>query len=259
MAFLGEELDDQTDSLPFSPRCIKDLVEEDIFSANRELFTGIDLVFFDTTSIYFEGEGGEIGAYGYSKDHRPDLKQMVVGVVIDDSGRPVCCELWPGDTTDVTTLVPVSKRVRTRFGVGGFCVVADRGMISTDTITKLSEMDLTNILGARMRRVKKLSEEILSRPGRYHDVPTGEKEPLKVKEVLLGQERYIVCLNPVQARKDEIDREMILESLREKLKQGPKALIGNKGYRKYLFLKAVMCASMQRRSLKKRALMASGC
>lgn len=236
MAFLGEEVDDQTDSLPFSPRCIKDLVEENIFSANRELFTGIDLVFFDTTSIYFEGEGGEIGAYGFSKDHRPDLKQMVVGVVIDDSGRPVCCELWPGDTTDVTTLVPVSKRIRNRFGVGEFCVVADRGMISTDTIAKLSEMSLPYILGARMRRVKKLSEEILSRPGRYHEIPTGEKEPLKVKEVLLGQERYIVCLNPVQARKDEIDREMILESLREKLKQGPKALIGNKGYRKYLSL-----------------------
>lgn len=236
MAFLGEEVDDQTGSLPFSPRCIKDLVEEDIFSANRELFTGIDLVFFDTTSIYFEGEGGEIGAYGFSKDHRPDLKQMVVGVVIDDSGRPVCCELWPGDTTDVTTLVPISKRICNRFGVGEFCVVADRGMISTDTITKLSEMNLPYILGARMRRVKKLSKEILSRPGRYHEIPTGEKEPLKVKEVLLGQERYIVCLNPVQARKDEIDREMILESLREKLRQGPRALIGNKGYRKYLSL-----------------------
>jgi len=238
MAFLGEELDDQKDSLPLSPRCIKDLVEERLFWANRELFTGIDLVFFDTTSIYFEGEGGDIGAHGHSKDHRPDLKQMVLGVVIDDSGRPVCCELWPGDTTDVTTLAPVSQRIRTRFGVGGFCVVADRGMISADTIEQLTAMQLPYILGARMRRVKKISEEVLARPGRYHEVPTGDNEPLKVKEVVLGQERFIVCFNPVQARKDAIDRELILESLREKLKQGPKALVGNKGYRKYLSMES---------------------
>ena len=238
MAFLGEELGDQKDSLPFSPRCTKDLVEEHLFWANRELFTGIDLVFFDTTSIYFEGEGGDLGAHGHSKDHRPDLKQMVLGVVIDDSGRPVCCELWPGDTTDVTTLVPVSRRIRNRFGVGGFCVVADRGMISADTIEQLTAMQLPYILGARMRRVKQINEEVLARPGRYHEVPTGDKEPLKVKEVMLGQERFIVCFNPVQARKDAIDRELILESLREKLKQGPKALVGNKGYRKYLSMES---------------------
>lgn len=235
MAFLGEELNDQTERLEFSPRCTKDLVEEHIFSANRELFSGMDLVFFDTTSLYFEGEGGDIGEYGHSKDSRPDLKQMVVGVVLDDAGRPVCCELWPGNITDVKTLIPVSKRIRTRFGVGEFCVVADRGMISSDTVSKLEEMHLPYILGARMRRVKKIGEEVLSRPGRYREVPTGEdKEPLKVKEVMLGDERYIVCLNPVQARKDKIDRDMIIDTLKEKLKQGPKALVGNKGYRKYL-------------------------
>lgn len=234
MAFLGEELDDQTERLPFSPRCIKDLVEEGIFTANSSLFSGMNMVFFDTTSIYFEGEGGDIGEYGHSKDSRPDLKQMVLGAVLDDAGRPVCCELMPGDTTDVRTLLPVCRRIRTRFGVGEFCVVADRGMISADTVSSLEEMDLPYILGARMRRVKKISEEVLSRPGRYREVPTGDKEPLKVKEVILGHERYIVCLNPAQARKDKIDRDMILNSLREKLKQGPKALVGNKGYRKYL-------------------------
>jgi len=234
MAFLGEELDDQTDRLEFSPRCIKDLVEEGIFAANSSLFSGMNMVFFDTTSIYFEGEGGDIGEYGHSKDSRPDLKQMVVGAVLDDAGRPVCCELWPGDTTDVRTLLPVCRRIRARFGVGEFCVVADRGMISADTVSSLEEMGLPYILGARMRRVKKISEEVLSRPGRYREVPTGDKEPLKVKEVIIGHERYIVCLNPVQARKDKFDRDMILDSLREKLKQGPKALVGNKGYRKYL-------------------------
>ena len=90
MAFLGEEIDDQKSATPFTPRCTKDVVEERLFMLNRHLFSGLDLVFFDTTSIYFEGAGGEtIGERGFSKDHRPDLNQMVVGVVLDDKGCPL--------------------------------------------------------------------------------------------------------------------------------------------------------------------------
>jgi hypothetical protein len=91
-----------------SSRCRKDLIEEELFRRNRDLFSELELVFFDTTSLYFEGQGGEsLGQYGHSKDHRPDLKQMVVGAVLDGAGRPICCELWPGNLTDVTSLIPV--------------------------------------------------------------------------------------------------------------------------------------------------------
>ena len=90
-----------------SLRCRKDLIEEELFRRNRDLFSELELVFFDTTSLYFEGQGGEsLGQYGHSKDHRPDLKQMVVGAVLDGTGRPICCELWPGNLTDVTSLIP---------------------------------------------------------------------------------------------------------------------------------------------------------
>jgi len=109
MAWLGEELPtgQQAWATPFSPRCIKDLIEEALFAGRRDLFSDLSLAFFDTTSLYFEGEGGEtIGQYGHNKDHRPDLKQMVVGMVLSGEGRPVCSELWPGDTTDVKTLLP---------------------------------------------------------------------------------------------------------------------------------------------------------
>jgi transposase len=78
----------------FSPRCNKDLIEEGMFSARRDLFTGLSTVFFDTTSIYFDGIGGEnLCKRGHSKDHRPDLNQIVVGVVLDDTGKPICCEI----------------------------------------------------------------------------------------------------------------------------------------------------------------------
>ena len=101
------------------PRTTKDLIEEELFLRRRDLFTSLDVVFFDTTSIYFEGEGGEtLGRYGKSKDHRPDRKQMVVGLVLDNDGDPVCCEMWPGNATDVKSLTPVVERLQKRFQVG---------------------------------------------------------------------------------------------------------------------------------------------
>lgn len=119
---------------------------------------GLDLVFFDTTSLYFEGEGGEtLGEKGYSRDRRPDLNQMVIGAVLDSCGRPICCEMWPGNTTDVKTLVPVAQRIRKRFQVARFCVVADRGMISKETMKTLddSKTGLPYILGVRMRKSRR--------------------------------------------------------------------------------------------------------
>ncbi len=242
MAFLGEEQEDQKDSTPFAPRCTKDIIEEGLFLARRDLFSGLDCVFFDTTSIYFEGEGGDtIGKLGHSKDHRPDLNQMVVGVILDNHGQPVCSEMWPGNTADVTTLVPVIKRLRGRFAIGQICIVSDRGMISAETMDYLEKENISYILGARMRRSKKVKDDVLSRGGRYREVhPEGvsakDPSPLKVKEVIVDQSRYIVCLNEKQARKDAADRQAIIDSLQEKLKTNPKSLVGNKGYRKYLTL-----------------------
>ena len=242
MSFLGEALPAHKQSKGFSPRRNKDLLEEMLFFSNRDLFSELDLVFFDTTSIYFEGQGGDhFGRRGFSKDHRPDLHQMVVGAVLDGNGRPICCEMWPGNTTDVTTLMPEVERLRSRFGIGSFCIVADRGMISADTLDKLNEDHMPYILGARMRRVKKINTGILTRAGRYSQVYPESADrrkpaPLKVKEVVHDGTRYIVCLNERQARKDAADRQAILEALKRQLKKGPKALVGNKGFRKYLKL-----------------------
>jgi transposase len=244
MGWLGDELPrkEQADKTPFAPRCNKDLIEEALFARRRDLFTQLQLVFFDTTSIYFEGQGGEtVGQRGYSKDHRPDLKQMIVGAVLDAEGRPICCELWPGNTADVTTLIPVVDRLRSRFGVTKVCIVADRGMISKETIEELEKQERgwQYILGARMRSQNEVKDEVLARAGRYRLVhpqrtTSGDPAPLKVKEVRVEGRRYIVCLNDDEARKDAADRQAIVASLREKLRIGEKSLVGNKGYRRYL-------------------------
>jgi len=244
MAWLGDPLpdDQQVGATPFSPRCTKDVIEEALFERRRDLFSHLDLVFFDTTSIYFEGQGGsELGQYGHSKDHRPDCKQMIVGAILDSTGRPLCCELWPGNVTDVKTLLPVVDRLQKRFRIRSICIVADRGMISRETIAALQADDrqVHYILGARLRNVKEIYEDVLSRGGRYREVhgpreKSTDPSPLKVKEIHANGRRYVVCLNEQQARKDRADREAIVASLREQLRRGDKALVGNKGYRKYL-------------------------
>ena len=123
MSWLGDSLI-QHGNNPLTLRTRKYLIEEELFRRNRDLFSGLDLVFFDTTSLYFVGHGGEsLGQYGHSKDNRPDLKQMIVGAILDGSGRPICCELWPGNVTDVSTLIPIIERLKNRFGIESVCVV----------------------------------------------------------------------------------------------------------------------------------------
>jgi hypothetical protein len=242
MAWLGEALPagQQELSTRLVERCTKDLIEEQVFARRRDLFTELDVVFFDTTSGYFEGEGGdELGQYGHSKDHRPDEKQLVLGVVLDGEGRPICCELWPGNTADVTTLIPVVDRLWRKFRIRQICIVADRGMICQETITDLEQQGWPYILGARMRKQAEVREQVLADPGRFRVVygrrqQASDPAPLKVKEVRIAGRRYVACVNEEEVESDRARREAILEGLREQLRRGDKSLVGNKGYRRYL-------------------------
>jgi hypothetical protein len=240
MAWLGEELPggEQDGRTPFAPRCTKDLVEERLFARRRDLFSRLDLVFMDTTSLYFEGAGGQtLGRHGYSKDHRPDLRQLILAVVIDGDGRPVCSEIWPGNTADVGGLVPVIERFRRRFSIGQVCIVADRGMISAETIAGLEARDLLYLLGVRERSDKLVRERVLEDQAPF--VPLvidkrGKEVDYGAKAVELAGRRYIVCRNQQQAEKDAADRTAIVAALERQLGRGDKALVGNSGYRRFL-------------------------
>jgi len=136
----------------------------------------------------------------------------------------------PGNSSDAHALLPVVERARERFGLNKVCFVADRGMVSSSVIAELEARGIEYILGVRMRRVREVREKVLSHPGRYQKV----EENLYVKEVKVDGRRYIVCYNPEQAKKDAQDRTLILEGLEKRLNQGAKALVGNRGYRRYL-------------------------
>jgi len=242
MAFLGSEMNQEGQKTLGTPRCVKDLIEEELFERRRDLFTEVDLVFFDTTSIYFEGRGGDsIGKRGHSKDHRPDLCQMTVGMALDVEGQPICCEMWPGNTADVKTLLPVVKRMKERFRLREITVVADRGMVSQATLEAFEQSvpPVRYIVGVRMRRQKEVSLSVLGSRGRWFEsvperINAKDPAPLKLKEVWVKERRYIVCLNEEERRKDAHDRQAIVAHLREQLRRGDKSLVGNKGYRRYL-------------------------
>src|ERR1700676_1556946 len=240
MAWLGEELPaaEQDGRTPFAPRCLKDLVEERLFAHRRDLLTRLDLVFMDTTSLYFEGAGGQtLGQHGYSKDHRPDLRQMILAVLLDGDGRPVCTEMWPGNTADTGSLVPVVDRLRQRFSISRVCIVADRGMISAETIAELEARGLLYILGVRERSDKLVRELVLDDPAPFIPfVLTKRKKDIEyeAKAVTLAGRRTIVCRNREEMKKDAAARAAILTALKRQLKKGDKSLVGNKGYRRFL-------------------------
>jgi len=237
MAWVGEELEKKPkDAL--APRCVKDEIEERLFARRRDLFSDLSVVFMDTTSLSFYGEGGAtLGENGFSKDFRPDLKQMILGLVIDGEGWPICTEMWPGNTADVATLLNVIDRLRERFAIRRVCVVADRGMISAATIAGLEERRLEYILGARERSDAIAKAVVLKNKDPLVPLLIERKRgetQLFVKEVTVEGRRYIVCRNEAEAEKDRRDRQAIVAALQDALRRGEKALIGNAAYRRYL-------------------------
>ena len=230
MAWLGETTDDD--------RPITELIEEALYRHRQPLFGELSVAFFDTTSLYFEGRGGAtLGQRGFSKDFRPQLHQVVLGIVLDGHDRPIASFLWPGNTADVTTLLPVVERLRTRFAISRACVVADRGMISAATIAGLEAQGIDYILGVRERSTAEVRTTVIDDDGVAVPLTIlrqkGETD-LAIKDVVLGGRRYVLARNPEQARKDAETRTALLAGLERKLTQGDKALVGNAGYRRFL-------------------------
>jgi hypothetical protein len=215
---------------------IRHELERGLFFQGRDLFAGeLDLVFVDTTSVYLYRDGeSALVRHGYSRDRRPDLPQLVLCVAVDGQGWPVAFDVLPGNTADVEALNQVIARFRERFRIRRAVVVADRGMLGRNTLAQLRDhagAPFDYILGCPLRRERAVAEKVLARPGRYQQVA----DNLEVKEVKLGERRYIVCRNPIEAKRDAADREALLAKLRQTLEHdGPKAVVGNRGFARYL-------------------------
>lgn len=211
----------------------KEQIESELLWRGRELFDlALDLVFFDTTSIYFEGNGPEdVAERGFSRDHWPEKKQLIIGVLMSRKGYPISCEFWPGNTSDMNTLSRAVEGLKGRFKLGRVILVCDRGMVSVENLLALEQAGIEYIVGIPLRRYGDIRDEVLADSAPFQEV----EDNLQVKELINRDLRYIVCYNPQQAQRDQALRESMVEAIRKALSsKGPKALVGNRGYRRYL-------------------------
>ncbi len=209
-------------------------VEKEIFFHTADLMKAdVDLIFYDTTSLHFEVDeedelprrGNELAGRkeypplrkrGHSKNGRGDAPQIVVGLAVTRDGLPVRSWVFPGQTTDVSTVEKVKEDLR-GWRLGRCVFVGDAGMNSEENRRTLSLGGGKYILAARMRAGDKVSREVLTRAGRYQVVA----ENLRVKEVVVGdgerRQRYVVCSNPEEAERQAKHRERVLEELGREL------------------------------------------
>lgn len=214
---------------------VREELEKRLFMQDRDLFSReLDLVFIDTTSTFiYRSEETELRRRGYSRDRMPDYPQVVICLVVDRDGWPIAWDILPGNTADTVAFVATIKKLRERFRIRRVVVVADRGMISKDTIALLEgdeQAPFDFILGCKMRRHKEVGDEVLSRAGSFHKVA----DNLEVKEVVVEGRRYVVCRNPIEAKRDALAREATVAKLEQALAHGPKSVVGNVGFKRFL-------------------------
>jgi len=137
----------------------KDTIEKEYYEKNRDLFNGnLDLILFDTTSVYYwgsEGPGNEkdLLQYGFSKDGKGNLKQLIVGVLMTSEGVPIAHEVFPGNTADVNAFSSIVTTLKEKYSIGKVILIADRGMVSEDNLIHLEQSGLSYIVGIRMRQL----------------------------------------------------------------------------------------------------------
>jgi hypothetical protein len=216
---------------------ITDALEREVFWQVATLLDlEVDLLFFDTTSTYFEldepdtpvarDERGTALAdttngdaatkagfrtYGKSKDHRDDLPQIVIGMAVTRTGIPVRVWCWPGNTTDSALIRQVKQDLRD-WTLARVIWVADRGFASAENRRWLRRGDHHYIIGERLRSGSAEATAALSRQGRYAEVAGN----LRVKEVCISEhERFVICYNPDQAERDAATRARLVAQLTE--------------------------------------------
>ena len=197
-----------------------ELQKQVYYSVANLLNLEVDILYFDTTSTYFEiedeDEDGGLRRRGHSKDHRPDLPQAVIGLAVTRDGIPVRCWVWPGNTADISVVEQVKKDL-VGWKLGRVITVLDRGFNSEDNLRCLQRAGGHYIAGEKLRSGKENTAEALKRAGRYQTV----RDNLEVKEIVVGngeaRERYILVRNPEEAARDKARREKIIKELEEQL------------------------------------------
>lgn len=272
----------------------KEEIEAAYFRDNRDLFSlALDLVLFDTTSVYYWGgsehPSGETDLlqYGFSKDGKGNLKQLIVGVLMTSSGIPIAHEVFPGNTADVASFARIIKTVKEKYKLEKVVLVADRGMVSEENLLILEEMGLGYIVGVRMRSLphdlqqtllsdldprdmEKVNDHLFTR--QYHVANFGgdaikdwfldrilkgkRKNPLPTMDIPtiekhVRNRRFFVFLNPLVEHATKGKRAFFKDVIARKIATTPtKEWIVKNGYKKYLSFKDGLHPTLDEEKLK---------
>jgi len=217
---------------------MKEDIERFLYNKLCDLFTlKLNLVFYDTTSSYFEGEGPSMAKHGKSRDHRPDKRQIVIGLLVTDEGIPIAHEVFEGDEADKATVVKAIDDLKRRFKLKRVIFVADRGMVSQANLDYIKEQRYSYIVTLKKRHLNEAKEAIkataddLEEKRKDYEEKENEnegksekKEPLFSEYRLGDGPRYLVCLNPEKKKDDEIYRVTRIEKGKRNLKKIKKSV-----------------------------------
>lgn len=211
---------------------MKEDIEKDLYYKLRDLFTlKLNLIFYDTTSSYFEGEGPSIAKHGKSRDHRPDKHQIIIGLLVTDEGIPIAHEVFEGDQADKATVVKTIDDLKRRFKLKRVIFVADRGMVSKSNLDYIKEQGFSYIVTLKKRRLNEAKEAIdatftpLEEKRKNYEQEKKNKSEKEKEELLFSEyrskdgPRYLVCLNPEKKKDDKIYREGRIEKGKRSLEK----------------------------------------
>jgi len=230
----------------------KEQIEDYLFNMHKSLFNmKVDVVFYDVTTLYFESVRRDtLRDFGFSKDLKVNEVQIVLGLLLDQEGRPIGYDLFPGNIYEGKTLKDAVEKLKERFQINKLILVGDRAMLSKDNLQLISSRGYEYIVGFRIRNTKEeIQNKILKEAG-YMEVKTEDMdEVFKYKEIYQGQDRIICSYSSKRARKDQYDRERLIEKA-EKILEGKKSVISKRGAARYLEIKSLASPQIDESKIK---------
>ena len=234
----------------------KEQIESYLYGYKKDLFSiNVDVVLYDLTTLRFEStvhDEGTLRQFGYSKERRSDCTQVVLGLLTDTDGIPLCFEVHPGNTFEGKTLESIVDKIRQRFSVRRFVFIADRGLFSSKNLEHIRSQQGEFIVGMKLNNLAQARQKELYDLEKF----TFIGEQLAIYETSQGEDRLIITWSKSRAERDRRAREEILDKIRKKLSSGKpvsKTFVTNTNYRKYLHIPSLGKCELNEVAIKEQA------
>lgn len=195
----------------------KEKIERFLFNRLTDLFSlKLNLIFYDLTSTYFEGQACPLAEFGYSRDRRADKKQIVLGLLVTDEGLPIAHQVYNGNISDKTTLKQTLDTLKKRFQIKRCIFVGDRGLVSEDNLAYLTQENYPFIVALRKRNLKEVEDLLRSASSTHYKIIS---DILHLKEIQIDNMHYLICKNPQKLKDDRCFRENLIKQVCSKLER----------------------------------------